>query len=74
MIHTDSETEKWHDKARWVHLWSVHGYAVKLTLDVSRRLKVDHFGHWNFFIGLSTYIKYRARLKVIEDSKFSHNF
>ena len=49
MIHTDSETEKWHDKARWVHLRSVHGYAVKLTLDVSRRLKVDHFGQWNNF-------------------------
>nr|DAS75813.1 MAG TPA: hypothetical protein [Caudoviricetes sp.] len=20
-----------------------------MTLDVSRRLKVDHFGHWNIF-------------------------
>lgn len=49
MVHTDSDTENGHDKARWVHLWSVHGYTVKLTLDVSRRLKVDHFGHWNIF-------------------------
>jgi hypothetical protein len=47
MVHTDSDTENGHDKARWVHHWSVHGYAVNLTLDVSRRLKVDHFGHWN---------------------------
>lgn len=49
MVHTDSDTENGHDKARWVHLWSVHGYTVNLTLDVSRRLKVDHFGHWNIF-------------------------
>ena len=47
MVHTDSDTENGHGKARWVHLWSVHGYTVNLTLDVSRRLKVDHFGHWN---------------------------
>lgn len=49
MVHTDSDTENGHDKARWVHLWSVHGYTVNLTLDVSRRLEVDHFGQWNIF-------------------------
>ena len=49
MLHTDSDTENGHGKVRWVHLWSVHGYTVNLTLDVSRRLKVDHFGHWNIF-------------------------
>lgn len=49
MVHTDSDTENGHDKVRWVHLWSFHGYTVNLTLDVSRRLKVDHFGHWNIF-------------------------
>ena len=50
MVHTDSDTENGHGKARWVHLWSVHGYTVNLTLDVSRRLKVDHFGHWYIFL------------------------
>lgn len=49
MLHTDSDTENGHGKVRWAHLWSVHGYTVNLTLDVSRRLKVDHFGHWNIF-------------------------
>jgi len=49
MVHTDSRTENWHDKARWVNLRSVHGYTVNFTLDVSRRLKVDHFGLWNIF-------------------------
>jgi len=49
ILHTDSDTENGHGKVRWVHLWSVHGYTVNLTLDVSRRLKVDHFGHWNIF-------------------------
>ena len=48
-MYTYSDTENGHDKARWVHLRSVHGYTVYLTLDVSRRLKVDHFGHWNNF-------------------------
>lgn len=48
-MHADSDTENGHDKVRWVHLWSVHDYTVNLTLDVSRRLKVDHFGRWNIF-------------------------
>lgn len=32
VMYADSDTKNGHDKARWVHLWSVHGYTVNKLL------------------------------------------
>lgn len=50
MVHTDSDTEHGHDKARWVHLWSVHGYIVNRLLMYPATLRSTTSGIGIFFI------------------------
>ena len=63
IIRTDSDTENGHNKAQWVHLWSVHGYTVNRLLMYPAALRSTTSGIGIFFILKDYHIRLFCPLK-----------